>query len=176
MQERASTARRQRGTSLIEVVTALSVTGVLATASVPSITSVMSSRHAAPTTNELLAALNLARSEAIARGSRVAIAASAGDWSQGWHIFADHNDNGALDADEPVIRQFAPSAPGLTITPHFGATYAGTVLSYDGTGRLVRPGGHGLVLGRLTLTQGIETRSVCFASLRFRVVKSTTCS
>lgn len=177
MKKFAKAPGKQRGTSLVEIVTALAVAGVLTTAGMPSLTATMNSRHASPTTNELVAALNLARSEALARGSRVAIAArSNADWSQGWRVFADGNDNGVLDPGEQVIREFQLSAPGLTITPHFGVTYPGTVLSYESTGRLARPGGHGLVLGRLTLTQGSETRSVCFASLRFRVVKAMTCS
>lgn len=176
MREYPQSSRKQAGATMLEVVMGLSVSGVLATAAVPSLDNMMRSRHLAPTTNELVAAMNLARSEAITRGGRVAVAAQGGNWANGWQVFADQNDNGRLDAGEQLIREFSPSATGMTITPHFGITYSGTVLSYRSEGRLARPGGEGLVLGRLTLTQGGEVRSLCFASVRLRVAKSATCA
>jgi type IV fimbrial biogenesis protein FimT len=168
--------RRQAGVTMLEVMMGLSVASVLTTAAIPSLDNVMRSRHLVPTTHELVTTLNLARSEALARGTRVAVAARNAKWAEGWHVFVDANNNGALDPDETVIRDFSPMAPGMAITPNFGITYAGTVLSYESTGRLARPGSHGLVLGRLTLTQGGDVRSLCFASLRMRVVRAATCS
>lgn len=168
--------RRQAGVTMLEVMMGLSVASVLTTAAIPSLDNVMRSRHLVPTTHELVTTLNLARSEALARGTRVAVAARNANWAEGWHVFVDANNNGVLDPDETVIRDFSPMAPGMAITPNFGITYAGTVLSYESTGRLARPGSHGLVLGRLTLAQGGEVRSLCFASLRMRVVRAATCS
>lgn len=168
--------RNQAGVTMLEVTLGLSVASVLTTAAVPAFDKVMRTRHLVPTTSELVTTLNLARSEALARGTRVVVAARNGNWAEGWRTFVDVNDNGTLDADEPVLRDFSPAAPGMAITPNFGITYAGTVLSYESSGRLARPGNHGLVLGRLTLTQGGEVRTLCFASLRVRVVKTTTCN
>ena len=167
---------KQRGVTMVEMTMGLAVAGVLTSAAVPSFDNMLRSRHLVPTTHELVTTLNLARSEALARGARVAVAARGGRWAEGWQVFADTNDNGLLDPGEQVIRDFTPAAPGMTITPNFGITYPGTVLSYESSGRLARPGNHGLVLGRLTLAQGGEVRSLCFASLRMRVVKATTCS
>jgi type IV fimbrial biogenesis protein FimT len=175
MQALTRQPRKQAGVTMLEVMMGLSVASVLTSAAVPAFDHLLSSRHLAPTTNELVATLNLARSEALARSARVAVAARDANWANGWRMFADANDNGVLDDGEPVIRDFSPAAQGLTITPSFGITYAGTVLSYNSTGRLARPGSEGLVLGRLTLAQGGEVRSLCFASLRTRVVKTATC-
>lgn len=175
MQTFSKCRKGQTGVTMVELVMGLAVAGVLTSAAVPSLDNMLRSRHLAPTTNELVTTLNLARSEALARGSRVAVAAKGGNWAEGWQVFADANNNGVLDAGEQVIRDFTPLAPGMTITPNFGITYPGTVLSYESTGRLARPGSHGLVLGRLTLAQGGHVRSLCFASLRMRVVKATIC-
>ncbi len=166
----------QAGVTMLEVTLGLAVAGVLTTAAVPAFDKALRSRHLVPTTNELIATLNLARSEALARGTRVAVAARNGNWAEGWHVFVDANDNGVLDSGEHIVRQSAVAAPGMAITPNFGITYPGTVLSYTGTGRLARPGSHGLVLGRLTLAQGGDLRTLCFASMRLRVVRSETCS
>lgn len=172
-----NTIRKQRGATMLEVVMGAAVAATLSTAAVPSLTALANRQQVAATTNELLASLNLARSEAIARGTRVAIATRANDdWSTGWRVFVDANDNGIMDAGETVIREFRADSPRLTIRPQFGLNNPGTVLSFDPTGRILRPGSHGMVLGRLTLKQETETRSVCFASLRFRVVNAATCS
>ncbi|MGE5319219.1 MAG: GspH/FimT family pseudopilin [Hyphomicrobiaceae bacterium] len=176
MEHAGKCIRKQLGTTALELVMGLSVASVLTSAAVPAFDKLMRSRHLVPTTHELVTTLNLARSEALARGTRVAVAARNANWAEGWKVFVDANNNGAHDADEPVIRDFAPAAPGMTITPSFGITYAGTVLSYESIGRLAHPGSHGLVLGRLTLAQGGDVRSLCFASLRVRVVKAATCS
>jgi type IV fimbrial biogenesis protein FimT len=171
------TSHRQRGVTMLEVVMGVAVAATLSTAAVPSLTALASRQQVAATTNELVTTLNLARSEAIARSTRVVIATHSGDdWSTGWRVFVDANDNGIMDAGETVVREFRADSPRLTIRPQFGLNNPGTALSFDPTGRILRPGSHGMVLGRLTLKQESEVRSVCFASLRFRVVNAATCS
>jgi type IV fimbrial biogenesis protein FimT len=168
---------RQSGTTLLEVVMALLIAAVLTTSALPSFANLMRSRDLALTAGELLSAeLNLARSEALSRGQRVELAARDGNWNQGWDLFVDANDNGHYDQGETLIRSAAHPGNGLTIAPQFGITYNGRVISYDAPGRPVRPGSQGLVVGRLVLTQGSEVRSLCFASLRVRLVKTATCS
>jgi hypothetical protein len=91
-------------------------------------------------------------------------------------MFSASNDNGVHDPGEQVIRDHSLVAHGLTIQPNFGITYPGTVLVYDGTGRLLRPGGQGLVIGNLKLKQAGDERTLCFASLRLRVVNGAACT
>jgi type IV fimbrial biogenesis protein FimT len=74
--------------------------------------------------NNFLSHMYLARSEAIKRNARVALCksadgatcASSGGWEQGWVVFHDTNNNGLLDAGEPVIarQQALPAALRLT--------------------------------------------------------------
>jgi type IV fimbrial biogenesis protein FimT len=168
-------AALSRGTSFLELVLTVSIASVLSAGALPSYQRWMSSRHLAPTVVELLAALNTARSEALTRGSRVVIAARNDDWASGWQVFVDANDNGILDEGETLLRNSALSAPGLTVTPNFGAVDAGRAISYNSSGQPARPGSKGLVLGRMTLAQGASMRRLCFASLRVRVVSAATC-
>ncbi len=167
---------RQAGATLLELVMGLLVASVLTMSAAPSFSHLLSSRDIVPVTSDLLASINLARSAAMTRQSRVAVAARDGHWGQGWEVFVDANDNGVLDSDEILIRSSSLEARGLAIAAHFGASYSGTAISYDAIGRPQRPGSHGLLLGRLVLTQGSEARSLCFASLRVRVTKGSTCS
>ena len=167
---------RQAGATLLELIMGLLVASVLTMSAAPSFSHLLSSRDIAPVTSELLASLNLARSAAMTRQSHVAVAARDDNWSHGWEVFVDANDDGVLDAGEIVLRSSVLEARGLTIAAHFGISYSGKAISYDALGRPQRPGSHGLLLGRLVLTQGSEARSLCFASLRVRVAKATTCS
>lgn len=173
---RTEPRRRQRGISLIEVMLAASIVGVLTSAAVPSMNDVLVQQRLRTGSSDLFASFNLARSEAIRRGSSVVVAPTdARDWSSGWKVFADENDNGAQDPNEAMIIERPSVNSGVAIRPYFGATFAGTALSYNALGRLHRPGGQGLVIGRLVLTLDGAARSLCFASLGVRAVAAATC-
>ena len=175
-QRQTSIRQRQLGATLIEAMLASSIAGVLATSAAPAMSDLMSQQRLRSASSELFVAFHLARSEAIKRGTAVAvIPADTRDWSSGWKVFADENDNGALDAGEQVIAERQSMADSVTIRPYFGATYPGTVLTYSAQGRLHRPGGQGLVIGRLVLSHSGQSRAVCFASLGFRPVAAPTC-
>jgi len=168
--------RRQRGASLIEAMMAMSIAGVLTSAAVPATKDALVQQRLRSGSSDLYATFHLARSEAIKRASPVAVTpVDAQDWSKGWRILADRNDNGIHDADEESAVERPLTAEGMTVRPYFGATFTGAVLSYNAEGRLHRPGGQGLVLGRLVLTPDGPTRSLCFASLSMRTVAAATC-
>ena len=168
--------RRQRGVSLVETMLATAIAGVLTTAAVPSMTDALTHNRLRAGSSDLFATFNLARVEAIKRGRSVAVApADVRDWSSGWKVFADDNDNGVQDAGEQMIVERPPIAGGLTIRPYFGATYPGRVLTYTSVGRLHRPGGEGLVIGRLVLSLDGASRALCFASLGVRAVATSAC-
>jgi len=166
----------QRGTTLLETLLATAIVGVLGSAAVPKLSDGIAQQHIRTGSGELFATFNSARSEAIRRGVPVAVAAAdESDWSAGWKVFVDRNDDGRQDAGEETLVERAPVANGATIRPYFGATYSGKVLSYSAEGRLHRPGGQGLVIGRLVLSLDGATRSLCFASLGVRSVAAATC-
>lgn len=172
----ANATRRQRGASLVETMMALSIAGVLASAAVPAMTDALVRQRLRSGSSDLYASFHLARSEAIRRAGSVAVTPVDGqDWSKGWKVFVDRNDDGAQQADEETIVERPLAAGGMTIRPYFGALFPGTVLSYNAEGRLHRPGGRGLVLGRLVLTLDGAARSLCFASLGMRTVAAATC-
>lgn len=115
---------KQLGTTLMELMVALAVAGILAAIAIPSFAALMRSSRLSSFTNEMVSSLHLARSEAIKRNSRAVICTSAtgascaagGGWHQGWLVFHDPNNNAELDADETVImaRQALPDGFFLT--------------------------------------------------------------
>jgi len=172
----ANARRRQAGASLIEAMMALSIAGVLTSAAAPAMKDMLVQQRLRGCSSDLYATFNLARSEAIKRAGSVAVMpVDAQDWSKGWRIFADRNDNGSQEGDEETVAERPLAADGMTIRPYFGATFPGTLLSYNAQGRLHRSGGQGLVLGRLVLALDGATRSLCFASLSMRTVAAATC-
>lgn len=77
---------RVRGFSLLELMVTLFVVSILLAAAVPSLRHAMHSTSLSGTSNDLVADLKTARTEAASRGTEVAVAASSGDWNNGWNI------------------------------------------------------------------------------------------
>ncbi len=128
--DRVRAMDRQRGFTLNELIVTMAIAAILLTVGVPSFRDMILNNRIVTQTNELIAALNLTRSEAIKRGVRVVVCRAAGSgcatdstsvWEAGWIIFADPNSNGVLDADEPIIR--VREAVGGAITIRTGGNY-----------------------------------------------------
>ncbi len=103
--------RTGKGFTLIELMVTLAVAAILLTVGVPSFRATVENNRLTTAANELVSALNLARSEAIKRGVRVTVCKSAdgatcttsGDWEQGWIVFVDLNGDGIFDDDGDTI-------------------------------------------------------------------------
>jgi len=162
------------GVTLVETLIALCIAAALLSSAVPAFTGALERLQLSTTVNDLLLAISLARAEATSRHTRAAIAPRASnDWSSGWLVFIDANDNGRLDAGEAVVRVFDAVPARMTVAAAFG-NYDGHVLSFDHAGLLRRPGSNGLVLGRLTLAAESGVRTVCFSAASVRMVRAAT--
>lgn len=109
-----TTKSANRGFTLIELLVSLSVLAILMGLAVPSFRATIAANQLTSRTNELVSALNMARSEAIRRGSRVTLCksstgtscSSTGDWEQGWVVFVDTTRSGttaSIDSGETVL-------------------------------------------------------------------------
>jgi type IV fimbrial biogenesis protein FimT len=102
--------KRQNGFTLIELMVAIAVLAILLAIGLPSFQGTLRSSRVTGTSNELLTALTLARSEAIRSTRGAGLCASAngtacgGTWNDGWLVWVDTNANGGLDANENVVR------------------------------------------------------------------------
>lgn len=87
--------RRKQGFTLLELMVTIAIAGILLTIGVPSFQSVVTRNRISANTNEFIVAINLARSEAIKRGSEVSVCKStdgtscttSGDWGKGWIVY-----------------------------------------------------------------------------------------
>ena len=106
-----------RGFTLIELLVTLAVMGIVLAIGVPSYRELIRSNRLTTQINEFSASLNLARSEAIRRGIRVAVRKREGEWESGWQIFTDLSNNGAFDESlgDELLRQHDALAADYTL-------------------------------------------------------------
>jgi type IV fimbrial biogenesis protein FimT len=117
---------RRRGFTLVEMLTVMSVLAVLIAVASPGLASLTSANALSAAQGELASAMVLARSEALKRGTTVALAATApiagAEFSGGWRIFVDANGNGIYDAGEVIVREQPAFHGDLRLATLGGAT------------------------------------------------------
>ena len=112
------------GFSLIELLIAVAIVGLLVLAAGPSYRHWIAAQELANHAHFLAGTLNLARSEAIKTGYRVNLckspdrqqcAADGSGWELGWILYVDENQDGDISAGEAVIRTEGPPGNGITV-------------------------------------------------------------
>lgn len=80
--------KKQHGFTLVELMIGLAIAAIVLTLGVPSFTDMVRNNRMTSQVNELVIALNLARSEAIKRGTSIDVSNAAGDsdWKDGWTV------------------------------------------------------------------------------------------
>jgi type IV fimbrial biogenesis protein FimT len=115
----------QHGFTLLELMTALAVVGVLVAIATPSFKQFAANSRTVASANSLANALAVARSEALRRSMPVSICASQNgqacqdtpDWSGGWLVFTDNSGTvGVLDSTDLAIQAWPAPAGGVTVT------------------------------------------------------------
>ena len=110
--------KKHTGFTLTELMITLAIVGILLTVGVPSLKTLMQGNQLIASTNEIVSALHIARSEAIKLNTRVSICessngascATTGSWKNGWIVFIDGN--GANPGD--LVNTGSPCAAANT--------------------------------------------------------------
>jgi len=131
--------RRSSGITVTEMLIAVAILAVLAAIAAPNLQSLFINNRLETANSEFIAALNVARSEAIRRGARVAVrrvATTTQNWTEGWEVFVDVDRNGIRDTGNPqeeLIRVGQRLAPSLTL---YSSAIVATVVPFDPDGRI----------------------------------------
>lgn len=132
---------KSNGFTIIELMTALVIAGVLITLAIPSFSTMIKRNRITTQSNELVAAINYGRSESIKRGEAVSLCrssdgvscASSGTWEQGWIVFTDINLNGdynSLSSPPDELLRVTEGFKGTSVlTPDSSYTDSITVTS-----------------------------------------------
>jgi type IV fimbrial biogenesis protein FimT len=169
--------RAVSGFTIIELMVAVALLGILASLAAPSFTEMFRRFRVDTAREEFMASVNLARGEAIRQGLPVVLRRTTGcgtvladnqDWSCGWQVFADTDGNNTLNGAETAAQEaFVP--PNVTVRK--GNNTNPEFITIDRFGQVTQvdqrfevfPAGMAAVNGQL----------VCFTSgTRLRTVKS----
>ena len=115
--------KKSLGYTLIELMSMLAVVSILVSVGLPMLNVFFDSNRMVSNTNDLVAGLNIARSEAIKQQSRVTLCQSSdnasctgsGQWEDGWIVFQDPNGNATVDGGERILRLNAAVDGQVTI-------------------------------------------------------------
>ena len=77
------------GFTLIELMITIIIAAILLSIAIPSFTDTIAANRLTTNANELVTALNLARSEAVKRGQQVVVRKTGANWENGWQVFVD---------------------------------------------------------------------------------------
>ena len=114
--------KQHSGFTLIELMIVLALVAILATVGVPSFTNFIANNRLTVQTNELVSALNLARSESIKRNTRVTVCRSVsgiacdGTWNNGWIAFVDNGIAESVDDTDEILRVWSSGGSSATLT------------------------------------------------------------
>lgn len=114
----AQTSRHALGFTAIELLIVITILAVLTAMALPSFGPMIERWRTNQAVSNITSTLYTARSEAIKRGGRVSVrkiangtdgcsfASTNQEWSCGWIIFVDTDDDGNLDAGEEILQTF----------------------------------------------------------------------
>jgi type IV fimbrial biogenesis protein FimT len=172
-----------QGFTILELMVTVAIAGILVSVAMPSFTESIIGNRLTTYNNELVGALNLARSEAIKRNQQVIVARTGATWNLGWRVYVDvdrtagnddtFNDNGdasLCESTEDCVLRIYPTLPtGYTInTNSFG-----TFIRYT-------PSGQANLVGAFAICENNDTNGSkeinILATGRARLSGGTTCT
>lgn len=141
--------QRQEGFTLVEMMVALIVVGILLSIAIPNFTRQIRNNSSVSLASQLQAALNFTRTEAVKRAARVSLCpssdgsscASATDWAKGWMAFADSatSDSASSATVGTVLQYWGPLDQNAVVSAKVGST-AISFVRFNSTGMVARTG------------------------------------
>ncbi len=123
--------RSSQGVTLIELMVVLAIAAIMLTVAVPSLRESFTRNRLTNQANTFMAALNLARTEAIRRGQSVTLCKSSDgnscqttgkNWEIGWIAFVDTDKNGTRNtgsgSTETLLRAWPALPSGYSLRPN----------------------------------------------------------
>ncbi|WP_426107902.1 GspH/FimT family pseudopilin [Massilia sp. TSP1-1-2] len=132
---------RHGGATLVELVVVLAIMAVLASLALPSMRDMLEARRLDTAAVDLYGAIDLARSQAVARGDRVQLVPlepKGANWAEGWVVFVDRDGDRRPGPDEEIISSHGPLAGGIVVSFNFTSNKLPYYIAYSASGRSCR--------------------------------------
>lgn len=141
------------GFTLIELMVTVAVAVTVSMTAVPSFRQFVLNQRLKNASYDVVSALTLARSEAIARNASVSLVASGGDWSNGWCVTT-------TDCTAAIVQHEAFNG-GITVRTYLlGTANAGpTTVTFGSAGRMTSVATL-FAIDPATVVSGVRTRCV----------------
>ena len=132
--------KKNAGFTLIELIITAAILVIVLGFAVPSFESIIQNNRSVSLSNDLVASLYLARSEAVKRGVSVSVCGAqdtnynscGNNWDLGWIVFVNPDENTSISGGvtEPIIRvqQLSTGNPSITPSP------ANAIVTYNNQG------------------------------------------
>jgi type IV fimbrial biogenesis protein FimT len=158
------------GFTLIELLVTISILAILLSLAVPSFIAFQRNSELTSAANSLSSALNAARSEAMKRNlSAMVVPLDSGrtDWTKGWIVFVDTNQDGLYTAGTDRIVLTREALPGyFTVTGTDSASASPSYIMYDGSGFLRTTAGSSATNTTLSISRNDLSGSASYAQIR----------
>lgn len=132
---------KSKGFSLIELIVTMAVAAILIIMVVPGFYGMIQNNKVVTMANNFASAINLARIESIKRGIKISLCpaansantacGNASQWAQGWIIFADSDNNNAIDTPSDLLKVYEPLPLGTNVVA------SAAIISFDSSGFLL---------------------------------------
>lgn len=132
---------RQRccaGLSLAELVVVLGMVAVTAAVAAPNLNELLRGQQLRTASGDLHGAIQLTRSQAIARNARVKLTPNdeAGrDWSRGWTVYVDRDNDRQPGEGDEILAVHSPLPQGMQVSYSFTSPAPPQYIAYNGAGR-----------------------------------------
>lgn len=178
---------KQKGFTLIELMVTITVLAIVVGIAIPSFYTQIQNNRSMALGEEFTSALNYARSEAVKRGKRVSLCASAdgskcsGSWPQGWIAFVDSatSDDAAtpvIGKEEAVLRRWQSPSDKASLSVTQGGKSAGFI-RYNRLGILGRAAGGDITVAlSYSGCTGNAARTITIGPAGMAGVTRTSCS
>lgn len=137
---RRTLPRRSAGFTLIELIVAVAIVGIMASIAAPSFKDLMVDQRVKSASFDVTAALILARSEALKQNGSVTLTPSSGEWANGWTITGP--DAATLGTQGAYATSITITGPASIIYNRSGRSASATTVTLQvaaASGRTVSP-------------------------------------